>query len=86
MSGTIVNPTIARPAGAYPYSNIPWDLEYALKSSVSLTSVTGDVSLYGYQSSAYYYGPFDPATSATGVLTDSPPYRDDYGRPGYQPV
>ena len=46
-AGAIVNPTIARPAGSASNYTIPWDLQYAPNTSVSLTSVTGNVSLYG---------------------------------------
>ena len=52
--GTIVNPTIVRPIGTAPILKSHWDLEYALNSSVSLTSVTGDVSLYGNPGALYY--------------------------------
>jgi filamentous hemagglutinin family protein len=40
--GTIVNPALAR-----PHLNNTWNLEYSQTASVSLTAVTGDVSLYG---------------------------------------
>lgn len=67
--GTIVNPTIARPVSANGGVNDHWDLEYALTSSVSLTSVTGDVSLYGNPS--LYYGP--GASGGSGSLSILPP-------------
>jgi filamentous hemagglutinin family protein len=60
--GAIINPTVSRPlvigsidSGTSP---VPWDLEYANNStyaSVSLTSVTGGVSLNGQDG---YYGSF----------------------------
>ena len=40
--GTIINPALAR-----PHLNNTWNLEYSQTASVSLTAVTGDVSLYG---------------------------------------
>ena len=49
--GAIVNPTIARP---FSTGNIDWDLEYNPKTSVCLTSATGNVSLYG--DDGYYSG------------------------------
>ena len=56
--GTIINPTIARPVGPPPLITSHWDLEYAPNylASASLR-VTGDVSLYGDQQGALYYGP-----------------------------
>lgn len=46
-AGAIVNPTIARPAGSSFNYSIPWDLQYAPDTSVSLNAITGNVSLYG---------------------------------------
>ena len=46
-AGAVVNPTITRPAGPSSNYTIPWDLQYAPTTSVSLTSVLGNVSLYG---------------------------------------
>jgi len=64
--GAIVNPTIARPVVPGDIDTgsvqVPWDLEYANSgtyASVSLTSVTGDVSLYGKDSC---YGVFSNET------------------------
>jgi hypothetical protein len=48
--GAIINPTIARPS--YGNNAGYWDLEYAPHTSVSLTSATGSVTLYGED--AYY--------------------------------
>ena len=55
-SGGIVNPTICRPFGySYIGSNMKWDLEYTPETSVSLTSVGGNVELYGDDG---FYGNF----------------------------
>jgi filamentous hemagglutinin family protein len=63
--GTIINPTIARPVGPSYNNNsrVSWDLEYSPTTSVSLTSVTGDVTLYGDDS---FYGAF-PNGGAIGL-------------------
>ena len=69
--GTIINPTIVRPVGPSYNNNstVNWDLEYTPATSASLTSVTGDVSLYGDDS---YYGIF-PNGNHPGSLSILPP-------------
>ncbi|MGC9966099.1 MAG: filamentous hemagglutinin family protein [Syntrophobacteraceae bacterium] len=69
--GAIVNPTIVRPVGPSYNGNskVSWDLEYAPATSVSLASLTGDVSLYGDDS---FYGVF-PNGNNPGSLSILPP-------------
>ena len=75
--GAIVNPTISRPTTTPPAGNGGdptkpwWDLSYAsatasggMYASVNLTSVKGDVTLYGYNdSNPSYYGTYDDSLS-----------------------
>ncbi len=65
--GTIINPTIARPVGPSYNNNstVNWDLEYSPATSVSLTSVTGDVSLYGDDN---FYGVFLDGNLSLSIL------------------
>ncbi len=67
----IINPTIVRPVGPSYNSNskVSWDLEYTPNTSVSLTSVTGNVTLYGDDS---FYGVF-PNGNDPGSLSILPP-------------
>jgi len=70
--GTIVNPTLARPASVV----IPWDLEYRIPAtsttpaqyaSASLTSATGDVTIYG-DDPYYNLGNNNPTANLQRIL------------------
>jgi filamentous hemagglutinin family protein len=66
--GAIVNPTITRPVGSSDTASNMWNLEYAPTTSVSLTAVTGNVTLYGGDN---FYGNFGGIGNAS--LTILPP-------------
>ncbi len=61
--GTVVNPTIANPL--FPVGAGFWDLTYSQDSSVTLTAVTGNVTISG---ASPFYSPAGSSESADTVL------------------